>query len=178
MEENEPRPPSPGQLSKVPSWISLGFVLGALFVWALPSRDAAPPASVPAEPPPEAPAPVLPALPPSPSDIEVVFAAWGDQAIWVHDLSEVALWDTQTRQFTRYYEVLRSSDSYYFRSIDRLTRPILTHGVKADCPLLFTETEAMRQEWLRERRQEDWQVITDSIPKPAPPVPIGVSPKP
>ena len=36
MDEEDPKPPSPSQLSKIPSWISLGFVLGALFVWALP----------------------------------------------------------------------------------------------------------------------------------------------
>lgn len=172
MDEDEPKPPSPSQLSKIPSWISLGFVLGALFVWALPSPD-----TTPAEPPPvriplDAPAPVTRSGPTQLSDVEVVFAEWGQYAIWEHDLSEVALWDTETKQFSRYYEVLRSRDNHYFRSIDHLTRPILTHGVKVNGPLLYTETEAMREEWLQEKRQEDWKVITETNPlRPSPPPP-------
>lgn len=164
MEEDEPKPPSPSHLSKIPSWISLGFVLGALFVWALPQREPAPAAPAPAEVALET-TRLLPRSGPAQlSDIEAVFAVWGQYAVWEHDLSEVALWDTETRDFSRYYEVLRSADNHYFRSIDHLTRPILTHGVKADSPLQYTETEAMREEWLRERREEDWKAIKESVP--------------
>jgi hypothetical protein len=60
--------------------------------------------------------------------------------------------------------VLRTGENYYFRTIDRLTRPILTHGVKVDGPLLYTETEAMRAEWLQEKRQENWNMIRESNP--------------
>ena len=168
MDESEPRPPSPSQLSKIPSWISLGFVLGALFVWALP----APEVEIPPPPDPVETAPVTPPVRSGPaplSDIEAVFEVWGRYAIWYNDLSEVALWDTETKAYARYYEVLRSGDSYYFRTIDRLTRPILTHGVLVESPLQFTETEAMRAEWLRETREEDWKMIRESNPlRPTP----------
>lgn len=167
MDETEPRPPSPSHLSKIPSWISLGFVLGALFVWALPTPEVELPQPPPTEPP-QAPAPVRSGPAPL-SDIEAVFAVWGRHAIWYHDLTEVALWDTETKAYSRYYEVLRAGDDYYFRTIDRLTRPILTHGVLVESPLQYTETEAMRNEWLRERREEDWKMIKESNPLSAPP---------
>ncbi len=164
MDESEPRPPSPSQLSKIPSWISLGFVLGALFVWALPAPEVEAPGPAPAaEPPPVATAHVRSGPAPL-SDIEAVFEMWGHHSIWYNDLTEVALWDTETKEFSRFYEVLRNGDTYYFRTIDRLTRPILTHGIRVDGPLLYTETEAMRDEWLREKREEDWRMIKESNP--------------
>jgi len=175
MEADEPKPPSPRQLSKIPSWISLGFVLGALFVWSLPppATDPAAPAVV------RSPTPTAPAgsqVPPTLSDIEAVFAVWGHHAVWAHDLTEVALWDSQSLAFSRYYEVLRSGENYYFRSLDRLTRPILTHGVREDSPLQYTETEEMRQQWLREKRSEDWKAISNAIPKAfVPPVPSATN---
>jgi len=170
MDEEDSKPPSPSQLSKIPSWISLGFVLGALFVWALPEPEpAAPEPATPVETEEEA-RPAVRSGPAPMSDIEVVFAEWGRYAIWEHDLSEVAMWDVETKSFSRYYEVLRTGENYYFRTIDRLTRPILTHGVKVDGPLLYTETEAMRTEWLQEKRQEDWKMIRESNPlRPTPP---------
>ncbi len=187
MDESEPRPPSPSQLSKIPSWISLGFVLGALFVWALPTPEVEAPAAAPAaEPPPTVASARVRSGPAPLSDIEAVFEVWGRYAIWYNDLSEVALWDTETKEFSRYYEVLRTGDAYYFRTIDRLTRPILTHGIRVDGPLLFTETEAMREEWLREKREEDWKMIkqsnplapTETPPQTPPPPVIPVSPSP
>ena len=183
MDESEPRPPSPSQLSKILSWISLGFVLGALFVWALPAPEVEAPASASATAPAAEPPPVL-TVPvrsgPAPlSDIEAVFEVWGHHAIWYNDLSEVALWDTETKQFSRFYEVIRNGDTYYFRTIDRLTRPILTHGIRVDGPLLYTETEAMRDEWLREKHEEDWRIIKESNPlAPTTPPVIPVSPTP
>jgi hypothetical protein len=164
MDEENPKPPSPSQLSKIPSWISLGFVLGALFVWALPSPETETPEPATQGPPTEPAPPAVRSGPAPLSDIEVVFSQWGQHAIWSHDLSEVALWDTETKSFSRYYEVLRTGENYYFRTIDRLTRPILTHGVKVDGPLLYTETEAMRAEWLQEKRQENWNMIRESNP--------------
>jgi len=164
MDEEDPKPPSPSQLSKIPSWISLGFVLGALFVWALPSPESEAPEPTAQEVPAESTPPPVRSGPAPLSDIEVVFSEWGHHAIWSHDLAEVALWDTETKSFSRYYEVLRNGENHYFRTIDRLTRPILTHGVKVDGPLLYTETEAMRAEWLQEKRQENWKLIRESNP--------------
>lgn len=160
MDEPESeRPISPARLSKTPSWITLGFVLGALFVFALPREEKR--ASV---------RPVTPVAPPvrlerpKLTEIEAVFAEWGDAAVWEHDLTEVALWDADRKSYAICYEVLRSGDTYYFRSIPRLTRPILTHGVRANSPLQYTETEELRREWMRGR----WESLTP--PESATPV--------
>lgn len=163
MEATEDHPkPSPGRLSKTPSWISLGFVLGALFVWLLPHPE---PKVVEV---PAAPTPVpLVALRTKPdfTEIEAVFAQWNQYAVWENDRTEVAMWDVDTRQFSRFYEVLRNDDGYYFRSIARLTRPVLTHGVDVKAPLLFTEPQARRDEWLQQKDSATWKSIQDSIRK-------------
>ncbi|MFI5356683.1 MAG: hypothetical protein ACHQ4G_05045 [Opitutales bacterium] len=177
MDEIDPRPPSPSQLSKTPSWISLGFVLGALFVWLLP-RPEPPAAPAPTREPAAVPL-VATRTQPDFSEIEAVFSAWDRFAVWDHDLTEVALWDVGTRQYSRFYEVLHTGDNYYYRSLTRLTRPVLTHGVDANAPLLFTEPEARRQEWLHQRDEETWKSVTNSIARPAPPasaVPAAPSP--
>lgn len=141
MDESLDRPPSPSRLSKTPSWVLLGFVIGALFVWSLPRPS--PPAGRPSPPPRTV---VLER--PKATDIEAVFAEWGRHASWDHDLTEVALWDVDTKSYSIFYEILRSGEGLYFRSIPRLTRPLLTHGVPKTIPLQFTETEEQRKEWL------------------------------
>lgn len=168
MAETDPRPPSPKYLSKTPSWVSLGFVLGALFVWALPSPKpaASDPALSTAAP---ASAPAAQLARPTLTEIEAVFAVYGGQAVWDRDLTEVALWDTETEQFSRYYEITRAGEHFYFRSIERLTRPILTHGVKGDGPLVYTETEEQRQEWLREKSNERLKVLREPLLPPTMP---------
>ena len=141
-------PPAVSRLSKTPSWVMLGFVLGALFVWALPQveKTVAPPAAGnPA---------VLLLERPKATEIEAVFAEWGRFAVWENGLTEVALWDVDKRSYSICYEVLRDGDNLYFRSIPRLTRPVLTHGVHGTMPLQFTETEAMRREWLDHEQHE------------------------
>jgi hypothetical protein len=150
MDEEEP-PPPPSKPSQIPSWVSLGFVLGAGFVLALPRR-AAPSAPAPAEPPPV----VKYAEAPHLSTIEAVFAAWGKYAVWDNDITEVGLWNSDTKDFSDLFEVLRVGDACYFRSIPHFTRPLLTHGVKSGSPLEFTETEAQRQEWLRASDEQTW----------------------
>jgi len=143
MDESENlRPPSPARLSKTPSWIMLGFVLGALFVWALP-REMRTPAT------PVTPKTTLVRLErPKVTEIEAVFSEWGRYAVWENELTEVALWDVDKKSYAIFYEVLRSGDALYFRSIPQLTRPVLTHGPRGTAPLKFTETEEMRREWL------------------------------
>lgn len=140
-------PPSANRLSKTPSWVTLGFVLGALFVWALPRAEMT-------APPPAPPAPVVQLQRPKVTDIEAVFAEWGHFAVWENDLTEVALWDVDKKSYSIFYEVLRSGDAFYFRSIPRLTRPLLTHGLQSPMPLQFTETEALRREWVEHGRFE------------------------
>jgi hypothetical protein len=140
-DEPPTRPVSPSRLSKTPSWISLGFVLGALFVLLLPSPK--PPAG-----PPPAPPQVVKLERPKITEIEAVFATWGERAVWKNDLTEIALWDTERHSYSLYFEVLRNGDVMYFRSIPHLTRPILTRGADPQAPLQFTETEETRREWL------------------------------
>lgn len=138
---------SAARLSKTPSWITLGFVLGVLFMLSLPHA----PRKVIA-PPPEPPPVRLER--PKITEIEAVFAEWGDRAVWENDLAEVAMWDTEKRSYSIFYEVLRRDDQYYFRSIPRLTRPILERGSEPQAPLLVTETEKTRREWLERGRYE------------------------
>ena len=143
----------------------LGFLLGALFVLALPHRAPSPPVEVA-----PAAAPVPPPAPAPLTTIEAVFAAWGKYAVWDGDLTQVALWDSATQSFGDCFEVLRVGDALYFRSIPHLTHPVLTHGVGADSPLQYTETEAQRQQWLAARMDENWRIMHQpAAPALAPP---------
>lgn len=153
MDEPESeRLPSPARLSKTPSWITLGFVLGALFVFALPREEH--------KPEPVRPPPPVKLERPTLTEIEAVFADWGEGAVWENDLTEVALWDRDRKSYSLFYEVLRSGDNYYFRSIPNLNRPLLTEGVRPNSPLLFTEPESNRNE--RQRRR--WESIMGTPP--------------
>jgi len=159
-EPAEPRPLSSAKPSKTPSWVMLGFVLGALFVWSLehsPENRPPPPAVEPEKP---ATVVVAPLLPPRMSDVEAVFAMWGGSAIWENDVTEVALWTPETKRYSDFFEVIRSGENLYFRSIPHLTRRILDHGVQENSPLQLTETEAHRQEWLRDVKDVSWRAFT------------------
>jgi hypothetical protein len=138
----------------------LGFLLGALFVLAWPRRKfSEPPAPAapvltaePARPAPPPPAPRL-------TTIEAVFAQWNRYAVWDNDITEVALWDSETKDFSDCYEVLRAGDAYYFRSIPRLTLPAIIPGPTVNCPLQFTETDEQRRVRLRSNAEELWQSL-------------------
>lgn len=150
-----PAPPTP-----VPSWVMLGFVVGVLFMLALPRRQV--PAPAPAAP---VTAPPPPPAPPAMTTIEAVFAQWGKYAVWENDTTEVALWDSQTKDFSQCYVVLRAGDTYFFHSIPRLTRPLLRHGLPdgENTPLEFTETAAQQREWMRASRDESWRAFTEAV---------------
>lgn len=125
------RPPI-SRMSKTPSWIMLGFCIGALFVWALPD-DTPPPPPAPRQ------EPVTVLLRPHRmSEIEAVFDQWGQYAVWDNDTTEVALWNTDAKAFTDTFEVLRVGETLYFRTIPRLTRPVIRRGVESKSPLQFT----------------------------------------
>lgn len=138
------------KMSKVPSWVSLGFVLGALFVIALPKPKPAPPEVKIVE--------VVrpPAAETKLTTVEAVFAAWREYAVWHDDLTEIAYWNPGTQEFSEFYEVWRVADREYFRSIPRLTRRLISHGKEPppECPLRFTETEAQYREWRDFGRRE------------------------
>lgn len=148
-------PKSTAKMSKTPSWIMLGFILGAAFVAALPPRKkkaAAPLPEMRAVPPP---ASTAPREPQPLTTIEAVFADWGRHAVWSDDLTEVALWNSRDKDYTDFYEVRRLGGVLYFRSIPKLTRRIVARGKHvAESPLQFTETEEQYQEWQQFGRRE------------------------
>lgn len=156
-ESAEPRPPKRDQLSKTPSWIMLGFVLGVAVVLSWPRKETPPSAPVAAPLParrpvfePSTPPPMARAL-----FFEAVFAEWSKHAVWENELTEVAFFNAETKSFSDRFEVFRSGERFYFRSIPHFTRPLLTHGVPDDSPLQFTEPQAARDEWLRENSSEN-----------------------
>ena len=152
--EERAYPPPPSKLSKTPSWIMLGFLLGATFVWMLPheEKSAVPPTLAPAKPR-VASEPARTALSRL-TIIEAVFEAYGRYAVWDNDTTEVAL-DAGSGTFTEFYEVKRSGDTYYYRSIPKLTRRIIRHGkVIPGSPLQFTETEEQYRDWQENGRTE------------------------
>src|SRR4051812_35386751 len=105
MDDYEDSPaPAPAKLSKTPSWVMLGFVLGAVFVWALPR-----PAKTVSAAPEKA---QIAAAPRTPAQvrlttIEALFSEWGRFAVWENDLTEVAMWNIEVSQFADIFEVFR-----------------------------------------------------------------------
>jgi len=170
-----PRPPPVKTLSKTPSWIMLGFALGAVFVLSLPRSPEVVYVPVSDESPP--PLVAAPAQEPDFTMVEAVFSEWQSYAVWDGDVTEVALWDSDLGRYARFYEVLRAPSreggmggvggaiTFYYRSIPALTRPVLTRGVSASAPLLFTEPDALRQAWLRQHDEATWSAIQESIRK-------------
>lgn len=164
MEDDPEVPPkryplSPAKMSKTPSWIMLGFVLGALTVIALPPLRKSTPRPVMAESrgaaDKESNQRNDPAPPPQLTTIEAVFALWGQHAAWTDSMTEVALWNSHRQSYSDFYEVMRDGNTFYFRSIPTLTRRIIERGKPMpDSPLLFTETEAEYQEWRQHGRSE------------------------
>lgn len=180
MDDDEQRPRrkpplSISKLSKTPSWIMLGFVLGALFVIALPPLGDDPPAapSPPAVEPPRAAPP-----PPQLTTIEAVFEdpRWQDYIVWANNTTEVALWNVHTRDFTDFYEVRRLEGVNYFRSLTALTRPFTRPRVPlpVDCPLRFTAPPA--EDVFREaaqRPERAWRPASPRLPEVELPQPQG-----
>src|SRR3954464_13093159 len=106
-EPDEPRPPKREQLSKTPSWVMLGFVLGVDCVLAWPRKpDPRPPLTVS---PARQPAPVEKrSTPPTIARalfFENVFAEWSKYAVWENELTEVAFWSAETKSFSENFEV-------------------------------------------------------------------------
>lgn len=151
--------PTKESLSKTPSWVMLGFVIGCIVALTvkrdLDARDktaataaaAAAAAKAQAAQIEAAQAPPKPATPPaklSLSDLEAVFQRWQSKAVWRHEITEVAYWDPTTNKYSEFVEVLRSGEDLYFRSIPRLTRPLIDEDVDSAVPIRFTELEEMR----------------------------------
>lgn len=150
-------PLSPAKMSKTPSWVMLGFLLGGVTAWSVLAQlnkdrvatGGAKRAAAPAEP------TVVRYVPQPVTTVEAVFGEWAKYAVWEFDVTEVALWNKDTGAFTDCFEVVRSSGRYYFRSIPELTRRPIRRGKEIpECPLLFTETEQQYLEWKQHGRSE------------------------
>jgi hypothetical protein len=151
-ESESPRrryPAGTGKLSKTPSWVMLGFVLGAVTVASLPPwrKEKPAPAAMAAKEPPVVKR-ETPKEPPRISTIEAVFDEWKAYAVWDFNTTEVALWNSETKEYSDYFEVLRYADRHYFRSLPVLTRRVIARGPELpNCPLKFTETEEQYRIW-------------------------------
>jgi hypothetical protein len=163
------------KMSKTPSWILLGFVLGAAFVLTFNPRRPRP--APPVQPAVTEPAkPAVPREPPPLSLIEAVFEKEGQAAVWSGDTTEVALWVPAEERYADFYEVRRIDGKLYFRSIPALTRRIIMRGKpQPDALLQFTETEEQFREWEEYGRRERpfermWQKpnrpAANSVPAP------------
>jgi hypothetical protein len=188
MEDDEQRPAkkhpiSISKLSKTPSWVMLGFVLGALFMIALPDEK-------PVEPRPtrrvEPPQPATPA-PSQIAEVQAVFEdpRWKDYIVWADDTTEVAFWNQGTKEFSDLFEVRRAAGVNYFRSVPALTRPFAKYRAPLpdDCPLRFTapRVEDVRDAVLRTEPAPDrtWKPQPQKKPQidlPTVPVPDRVAP--
>lgn len=158
------RPELPPKPSMAPSWVLLGFGIGVLFIWMLPRSET--PAAAGLEP---APAPVARSAPQI-AVIEAVFAEWGAPP-------RGRTTSRKSRSGAVKQAVIRSASrssapgNVFFRSIPRLTRPVLTRGVRDNSPLQFTESEAQRAEWIGAKNQETWRALSEAARNQAAPPP-------
>lgn len=126
----------------------VGFIIGALFAFGVQHEiDRRNQVKSPVAPPPS---PVKIEQPKSISAltertslsaIESIFAQYNEHAVWRNDITEVALWSAETNKFTECFEVMRSGDLYYYRTIQSLTRPVRRPNPAPDLPLRYTEPE-------------------------------------
>ncbi len=150
-------PPTPKEkLSKAPSWIMVGFIVGCLAAYVAEreiekrSGDAAPPPATTAPapavrtPPPEAPV----ALRLSQNEVDAIFTQNEGDAVWENDITEVVIFNSRTGKFSDMVEVMRSGPYYYYRPITKLTRPLITADAPGGTLILFTETENHREKRL------------------------------
>lgn len=164
-------PMSPAKMSKTPSWIMLGFVMGALAAAAF-LRQPQKPAEVP--PPPAAvtpPEPEKPRFPQPLSKIEVVFELYGKEALWDrNETTEVGLFDFEANRIADFYEIRRMEGKLFFRTIPELTRRVLvTEKTDPNNPLQFTETEEQYTERMERQRRLNPMAEAFVKQKPTPP---------
>lgn len=165
---------SPAQrqkLSPAPSWITLGFGLGALTVWALLRQPELPPAPEPvAAAATEAPAPrgnvATLADRPSFNVVAAMFEQNLPWAFWHEGRSQFALWNSVTGDYTDFFEAQRVGDDLFFRPLDRLTWWLIDgYGPEAGV-IRFAETNAMRLV-----RFEQAGILPEARKLPPPPAP-------
>jgi hypothetical protein len=149
-------PPIPREkLSKTPSWIMVGFVVGCVFAYVAdreidkrrpkPAAEPVPVTRAVESPPTAQLAPTRLSL----SEVDAIFRQFSAGAVWENDITEVAVWNPVTKKFSDLVEVMRSGEYFYFRPITRLTRPLISVEPEPGVLLLFTETEANREARLK-----------------------------
>lgn len=151
----------PSKPSAAPSWVFLGFVLGALCVLAIPSKRKSEPEAQPV--PVEKPAPPPAFNSKRFEEVQAVFSAYSQYAVWQNDLTQICVYDPGLNRFAECYEVFRSGDQLYFRTIPSLTWPILTHGIPDNAPIEFTEPTESRAQWLREVHDQNWRDFSNGV---------------
>lgn len=138
------------QRSDVPFVLTAGFAVGLGLGWLMfhPAPVKAPPPS-PVGPKPEVHSDLRKDAG-TLTDVERIFQRWGGYAVWENDTTEIALWSMQNQRHDDYYEVRRIGGEFYFRTLARLTRPVIDHGERARRPVAFTETQVMHDDYHRE----------------------------
>lgn len=162
-------------MSRAPLWLTAGFALGLGFGWLFFVTEEKPKVTVSTPQPP-------PDLRPAPTakirrdagtlaEVEKVFQRWGGYAVWANDVTEIALWREQTKRRDDFYEVRRVGGKFYFRTLTRLSRPVIDHGVRSNLPIEFTETQAMYDAFHREHPDYDQTVepLVELPPRPPEP---------
>ncbi|MCF3650758.1 hypothetical protein [Synoicihabitans lomoniglobus] len=160
-------------LSQVPSWVLAGFLVGVVTMWLFQSKPAEPTpvpgAAVAAEPAAETEAPTSSALrdaeKPSIEIVEALFEQFRDWVFWSDDRTQIAVWNSTTLSFSDYFEVVRTEEADYFRSIPGFTRLPLDGYGPVNSPILFTETA-------EQRAKRFYQANPDKVKVPDAPAPI------
>lgn len=171
--------------SKIPSWIMVGFVLGALSFYTVGdyfgSREKTPAPAPAASASAAQPAPSSePAPAPQPPDtstkasplidnsrqmtlfaIDAIFRQWEVNAMWEYGTTQVVFWNPEDKQYSTAVEVFRlgSDDTgyeYYYRRISRLTRTPIRDDSRPDAPIIFTESEEATKRRV-EKQNERWR---------------------
>jgi hypothetical protein len=169
--------PAVAKMSQVPSWIMVGFVIGALTVWLWPKAKPTP--AEPGSPPVVVAEPAAVPRQPGPlSRIEAVFERFGEGAVWSDNVTEVALWDPASERYADFYEIRRIEGNLYFRTIPALTRRVIARGKpQPDSPVQFTETEEQYREWYEHGRNErPIENLWRKAPPPPKPAAVVVPP--
>jgi hypothetical protein len=153
------------QGNNVPVWVTVGFALGLGFGWwafhADPAKPVALAAAIPAPAGFREPTAGLRQDAGTLGEVEQVFERWGGYSVWANDVTEIALWRTQHQRHDDFYEVRRVGGVFYFRALDRLTRPVIDHGTRGRLPLEFTETKAMHDDF--HRAHPDYNPLADPL---------------
>jgi hypothetical protein len=165
------------KLSRVPSWITLGFLLGGVAVYTLvpraerfwqekrtqseasaavahglPTGTPVPTATPPPKPPPSG---------ATLEEVDAIFTLYRTDAVWDRDRTEIAIWNRYQERFADTYEVYRDENGKtWYRPIPALTRPVIQYEGEEGRPIRFTESQ-----WSRDRRMEQIPLLL----RPPPP---------